>query len=474
MVACGHCLARKAWNGRAVDAVVFGAALAHSGRMAAACCVARRRIVAGRFGLAHCGGQAQWTNSRPPHRRKLVAIADVAGLAQGRIARRFPPRQTTPVFTAPEILALADESLVVKDMQYKSLVSVVVVLGLNYLPTPVQADTWLLPEKKSYYSSDKKYRVETIPKKLESQLKYFQDKVKGRENAGAARGGKEARAQGIFSIRRTMGGYAKKTEFSLVNEVAPVDVLISNKGEYIVTFDNWHSVGYGDNVVVIYRTDGKIIKKFGLEDLLTDGDIEMFPVSASSRWWGANHYIDEARKLLVLRVISNRKSLWEKDAKFFEIKIDLATGRPLEPKRDLFNQPTVISSVVDSRLVDEPQVDSSRETREETSCSSNKASFESVKAVRISSEQLYAKAKNRPLPPYPPIAKAARAEGTVIVELLVSKSGDVICARTLSGHPLLKRAAVAAVINWKFEPVPISNEVTIVASTVAITFKLGD
>jgi hypothetical protein len=34
--------------------------------------------------------------------------------------------------------------------------------------------------------------------------------------------------------------------------VAPVRALVSNGGEHVVTFDNWHSGGFRDNVVVIY------------------------------------------------------------------------------------------------------------------------------------------------------------------------------------------------------------------------------
>jgi hypothetical protein len=41
--------------------------------------------------------------------------------------------------------------------------------------------------------------------------------------------------------------------------VAPVSALVSEDGAYLITFDNWHSMGYGDDVVVLYRTDGTLI-----------------------------------------------------------------------------------------------------------------------------------------------------------------------------------------------------------------------
>jgi hypothetical protein len=176
-------------------------------------------------------------------------------------------------------------------------------------------DSWLLPKKEKYYSPNKKYCFEVTPKKLESQLKYFEDKVDGRDNAGAMKGVKENRAKGAFYIRRADGGYSKKWEFPLVNEVSPVNAIISDSGNYVVTFDNWHSVGYGDDVVVIYRSNGALIRKLGLKDLLTEGDIEMLPHSTSSIWWSGKRYLDEVNGLLCLQIVSNLKSPWENDAR---------------------------------------------------------------------------------------------------------------------------------------------------------------
>jgi len=165
-------------------------------------------------------------------------------------------------------------------------------------------DSWSLPKKRKYYSPNKKYYLEVTPKKLESQLKYFEDKVEGSSNAGAIKLVKENQAKGAFYARRAGGGFSRKAEFPLLNEVSPVSALVSDNGDFVVTFDNWHSVGYGDDVVVIYLSNGSLVNKFGLEDLLTEGDIETLPRSVSSIWWGGNHQLDEANSLLVLKVVS--------------------------------------------------------------------------------------------------------------------------------------------------------------------------
>lgn len=333
----------------------------------------------------------------------------------------------------------------------------------------VRADSWPLPTKEKYYSPGKRFYLEVTPKKLESQLEYFTDKVDGKENAGAVKGAKDNYARGAFYARRAGGGYARRWEIPLVNEVAPVSALVSRSGNYVVTFDNWHSVGHGDDVVVIYNAQGGLVKKFGLEDLLTEGDIETFQRSVSSMRWGGKHYIDESQGLLVLKIVSNGKSSWEESATFHELKIELATGRPLEPKRDLFPQPRVFAIVT---AIQPPAATAADTISDKPSCASPEISFDSTESLRLSPEQTNAQAAARPLPLYPPIAKAAHAGGITVVEVLISKEGNVLCARTISGHPLLRRAAVIAALKWKFEPFKVSGNPETAIGTVAFEFKL--
>jgi hypothetical protein len=116
----------------------------------------------------------------------------------------------------------------------------------------VFADSWPLPEPKKYYSESKQYYIEVVPRKLESQLKYFEDKVAKKEPAGSKPGVKDNYCKGIFYKQNEKGEFEKVWESRLSNDVAPVGALVSNSGEYVVTFDNWHSVGHGNDVVVIY------------------------------------------------------------------------------------------------------------------------------------------------------------------------------------------------------------------------------
>lgn len=75
-------------------------------------------------------------------------------------------------------------------------------------------------------------------------------------------------------------------------------------------------------------------------------------------------------------------------------------------------------------------------------------------------------------PAYPPRAKDARVSGTVIVEVTVDESGNVIAAHALSGHPLLRDAAVSAAHGWRFNPTKVSGKPVRVVRTIMFNFSL--
>jgi TonB family protein len=76
-------------------------------------------------------------------------------------------------------------------------------------------------------------------------------------------------------------------------------------------------------------------------------------------------------------------------------------------------------------------------------------------------------------PPYPPIAKAARASGAVQVQLLISETGEVIEAAVISGHPLLRDAAVQAARQWAFQPTELSGVPIKVQGILTFNFALN-
>jgi periplasmic protein TonB len=90
----------------------------------------------------------------------------------------------------------------------------------------------------------------------------------------------------------------------------------------------------------------------------------------------------------------------------------------------------------------------------------------------VSGGVLNGKAVSKPAPAYPAIAKAARAAGTVTVQILVDEQGRVISASAVSGHPLLQQAAVAAARQARFSPTLLSGQPVKVSGVITYNFVL--
>jgi TonB family protein len=91
----------------------------------------------------------------------------------------------------------------------------------------------------------------------------------------------------------------------------------------------------------------------------------------------------------------------------------------------------------------------------------------------ISGGVLNGKATKKPQPVYPPIAAAARAQGTVVVQVTVDEEGYVISARATSGHPLLQQAAVLAARQARFEPTLLEGKPVKVRGVITYNFVLA-
>jgi TonB family protein len=314
-------------------------------------------------------------------------------------------------------------------------------------------DEWRLPTEAKFYSSNKQFRVDVVPRPVESQLQYFTDKVEGNPKPGMPPRSKLERPHATFRTRRWWG-YAEVRSFPLVNEVAPVSAIVSSSGQYLVTFDNWHGLGYGNDVVVIYHTTGDLIAHLGLEDFLVEGDIDTLPRSVSSILWGGEHRIDEAKAELVLQIVSNGITS-DRTAQFAELRIDLVTGRLLEPKRERFPQLRVVVQeappFVPNLAEDTPPVlANGGPAPDSRRCNAAERGFDTSGAVVVPSDRMFTRATSKVASVYPAIARAARVQDSVVVEVTVNAAGAVRCARAVSGSWLLRYAAVEAALQWRF------------------------
>jgi periplasmic protein TonB len=75
-------------------------------------------------------------------------------------------------------------------------------------------------------------------------------------------------------------------------------------------------------------------------------------------------------------------------------------------------------------------------------------------------------------PAYPEIARAARVEGTVIMEAVLDTNGRVTQLRVLKTVPMLEQAAVDAVRQWRYTPSSYGGHPVSVLMTITVRFAL--
>lgn len=76
-------------------------------------------------------------------------------------------------------------------------------------------------------------------------------------------------------------------------------------------------------------------------------------------------------------------------------------------------------------------------------------------------------------PVYPPLARAARIQGPVLLSAIISKTGTIEHLQALSGHPMLVGAALEAVSQWRYRPYILNNETIEVQTEITVNFKLN-
>jgi len=75
-------------------------------------------------------------------------------------------------------------------------------------------------------------------------------------------------------------------------------------------------------------------------------------------------------------------------------------------------------------------------------------------------------------PVYPANALRMRTEGAVELQATIGKSGSIVTVKTLTGDPVLARAAKEAVVQWKYKPYLLNGEPVEIQTQITVNFKL--
>ena len=93
--------------------------------------------------------------------------------------------------------------------------------------------------------------------------------------------------------------------------------------------------------------------------------------------------------------------------------------------------------------------------------------------VRISQGVTRGLLVHRVEPSYPPLARAARVQGDVVLTAVISVNGDIENLQLVSGHPMLVPAAISAVKQWRYKPYLLNGQPVEVETTITVIFSLS-
>jgi protein TonB len=93
--------------------------------------------------------------------------------------------------------------------------------------------------------------------------------------------------------------------------------------------------------------------------------------------------------------------------------------------------------------------------------------------IRVGGNVEAASLVNKITPIYPPIAKTAHVSGTVVLHAIISKDGSIQELQYISGPPLLMKAAMDAVKEWRYKPTMLNGDPVEVDTTIDVVFTLG-
>jgi periplasmic protein TonB len=96
------------------------------------------------------------------------------------------------------------------------------------------------------------------------------------------------------------------------------------------------------------------------------------------------------------------------------------------------------------------------------------------RSLNVSSGVAAGNLLEKTVPQYPAIAKAARIQGTVVLQATISRTGLIQNLKVVSGPPMLQQAAVDAVRSWRYKPYFLNGDPVDVETTINVVFNLGE
>lgn len=107
------------------------------------------------------------------------------------------------------------------------------------------------------------------------------------------------------------------------------------------------------------------------------------------------------------------------------------------------------------------------------SASENSSASKAPKQLTVPAAVMSQNLLNKVVPIYPPAAKKAKVQGTVVLSALIGKDGNIENLRVVSGPSELQQSALDAVRQWTYKPYLLNGDPVKVVTTVHVVYQLN-
>ena len=102
----------------------------------------------------------------------------------------------------------------------------------------------------------------------------------------------------------------------------------------------------------------------------------------------------------------------------------------------------------------------------------NVADAKPPQRIRVSSGVSQGLLIHKVNPVYPPAARSARVQGTVVLQAVIGKDGQIADLHVITGDPMLAPAAIGAVQQWRYKPYLLEGQPVEVDTQIQVNFQL--
>ncbi len=279
-----------------------------------------------------------------------------------------------------------------------------------------------------------------------------------------------AKSLALLTSRGEQRGDHTRVKLDLAGSSTPSHALVSNDGRCVVTIIDYSGYNRPSDRVMIFRSDGSLVRRLALEEILSELDIRMLNGSSAGARWTTGQRIVEDTRRLELRIPKCWRS-WNCDDEAI-VEIDLATGSLTRPVSDLLPHSRVTLAPEELRALGEPIA-----PRSDTLpvCRGGSTFDPAPPSRAIDSAELLSSLLHGPLPEWPEMARKVRLSGLLVMELTIDRGGQVRCSRAVRGLPFgISETVAQRLLEWRFSPAPPADSVDLRAGLLAFRFGAVD